>query len=100
MMKLDVDVNKDVKLKVWALSAVLIGFYIFMMVFTFVMFDILMGLQVPYLLAYVSSNTYTTLFLAGFCLILHATYRRFGAINSCIMYAHYIVTVTVLVNWK
>lgn len=90
MLKLDVDVNKNVKLKLRATAAAQIGFYIFMMVFTFVMFDILMGLQLTFLPSYVCSNTYTTLFLAGFCLIIHAIYRRFGAINSCIMYAHFL----------
>lgn len=86
MLKLGFDPNKYVKKRLMVANLGLITFYVFIMVASlFLLLRVLSGetLQ-PFIISYCVNNTYTTLFSMGFCLILHAAYRRFDTINDCI----------------
>lgn len=88
LLKLGFDPNKSAKKRLIIANLGLITFYAFMMVASlFLILRVISGdnLQ-PFIISYCVNNTYTTLFSMGFCLVLHAAYRRFDTINDCIKY--------------
>lgn len=88
MLNLGFDVNKNAKGILRSALSVLTLLFLFMICLTYYLFSkvIEADQQLMYIFAYINSNAYTTLFLAAFCLVLNAVFRRFVFINECIRY--------------
>lgn len=81
------DVNTKLKKRLFFCYASLCVAYLFMTISTTITYKIIKNTHPAYLEMIFSSlvaNTYTVLFFVGFCIFLHAIYRRFEVINECI----------------
>lgn len=87
MWKLGFDVNKNAMKQLFACFVFLISLYLAMIsVTTLLLGRITHNSQssMQYLLGQVTSNTYTSMFIIGFCVVLFAALKRFNVINDCI----------------
>lgn len=93
MIKLGFDSNKNLKQKFKITCTMTATFYLICMTSTILVNDKLFSTaenQFYFIISFVVSNTYTTLFLIGFCLIIYAVYWRYIIINECMK--HYFKT--------
>lgn len=86
MLKLGIDVNKNIIGKLQLSCALLALVYAAMITATILVLpDIINAeFQFPVLISYINSNAFATLFMVAFCLVLHSIYRRFDIINKCL----------------
>lgn len=86
MLKLGIDTNKNLKKPLTICCTLIVIVYLFMMLSTYFIFMRIIesSQQTWFTTSYIVSNTYSTLFLIAFCLVLLAIYRRFLMINECL----------------
>lgn len=86
MLQYGFDANKNTKRRFQATCALTAMLYLIILTSTVVVYDKLFSAETQFyfVFAFIISNTYTTLFLVGFCMILYAVCRRYRVINECI----------------
>lgn len=87
MLQFGFDVNKNLKQRFQITCIATAILYFIFMTSTILVYDKLFPPenQIDFVLTFVVANTYTTLFLIGFCMIVYAVQRRYEVINECIM---------------
>ena len=86
MVKLGLDPNEHAKTRILSAAGIFISFYIFMIAASSFLLATVLRVDnlMEHLLSLFVTNTYATLFVASFSLMLHGVYRRFETINECI----------------
>lgn len=86
MLQYGFDANENTKRRFQATCALTAMLYLIILTSTVFAYDKLFSAETQFyfVFAFVVSNTYTTLFLVGFCMIIYAVCRRYRVINECI----------------
>lgn len=85
MFQLGFNVNANVKRRLKVCVSISAILFTVMNISPYFMYDVFSSeSKFFFVVAYIVSNSYMTLFFMEFCLVLHAVYRRFEVINECI----------------